>query len=68
MALLICELGGKCAYCCEEDNWTLLDAFINDDGTKELKLKCFTPRYGEEDGAFLYECGNVIDIVDGVRQ
>ncbi len=66
MAALLHEMGGRCAYCIEEDNWITTDRFVNDEGAEELKIKCLTTRY-HEDGT-IYECGNTLELVDGVRQ
>lgn len=53
-----------CTYCQEENGW--ITVARHDDGT-EL-LMCLTPRYGDGDGAFVYQCGNIIELINGVRQ
>lgn len=64
---LLHDLGGRCPYCLEYENWLTIDRFLNDEHREELTIQCQTVRV-HENGDYDDLCKNTIEIVEGMKR
>lgn len=63
---LLTDLGGRCSYCLEHDNWLMTDRW-EDEEHNYYTLQCQTVMK-TEDGDFNGLCGNTEELVEARRE